>query len=249
MLLNDALKFIYSLNITQLNEGYKDLSAAYNITEPDEYLRKAFEMFSKNPNIKRIIKSQLGTVNGSIEKAIATKFQSPEDFINAVDAASQQDKASAQKGQAKEQMNKNISANENNGYWLIPCKTFEEAKRAAQMHKGNLPTLSFDKLRNEYGINAPKPAEHYETHKSPAEFLEFMKSAKFFMSPSWCIAADKTYWNEYELNCEPDESPRCWIIISKKWPNVRFCITLGENGDERAHAQLDKKRFRFNNVV
>lgn len=245
MLLKDAIYFARSIKDSLLSEGYKDLVTSYNMITPNENLKNAYNTFSKNPNIKRIIKNELGTINGSIEKAIALKYIEPEDFIKAVEAASQENTKSLEKGQAKENMNKNITANENNGYWLIPCRSFSEVKRAAQMNKGDLPVYSFDVLRNKFGIEAPKPATHYKTDKSPAEMLEFMKTAPFFMSPSWCIAANKDYWDEYRLDPDKDKNPKCYVIISKQWPNVRFCIALsnvsGINIEESGFELFGKK--------
>lgn len=245
MLLKDAIYFVRSIKDSLLPEGYKDLVASYNMITPNENLKNAYNTFSKNPNIKRIIKNELGTINGSIEKAIALKYIEPEDFIKAVEAASQENTRSVEKGQAKENMNKNITANENKGYWLIPCRSFSELKRAAQMNKGDLPVYSFDTLRNKFGIEAPKPGTYYETDKSPAEMLEFMKTAPFFMSPSWCIAAKEGYWDDYRLNPDKDKNPKCYVIISKQWPNVRFCIALsnvsGINIEENGFELFGKK--------
>lgn len=113
-------------------------------------------------------------------------------------------------------------------FFVYPCHTFEEAHSAAFSHTGSLERLSNNKIKKKYKINVPEPANYYKTNKTPAEFLDFLKSAPFFMSPSWCVTANKNHWDVYNLSTEKNEQPKCYIIISKAYPNVRFCIVLNE---------------------
>lgn len=57
--------------------------------------------------------------------------------------------------------------------------------------------------------------------------LEFMKECPVFMEPTWCVCADKSFWNRYRLEASKKEDANCFVIISKTHPNVRFCITKG----------------------
>lgn len=45
------------------------------------------------------------------------------------------------------------------------------------------------------------------------------------MEPTWCVCADKKFWNRYKLKATKKEDANCFVVISKTHPNVRFCVT------------------------
>lgn len=123
-------------------------------------------------------------------------FPNPQDLIEYIVGVQQsfveKDQQNKEKKQRKEQAEK-VSGD----FYVYPCHTFEEAHSAAFSHIGSLERLSNGEIKKKYKIKVPVPASFYRTTKSPAEMLEFMKTAPFFMSPSWCVTANKDHWNAY----------------------------------------------------
>lgn len=191
-------------------EAYEDDGIEFTKARKDDLL-KALNVFNTKPDVKRRLKGMMKQwTNGDMAQAIVNTFIDPEDFVFAV-------------------YNDEHSGDfETDDFYVYACRTFEKAQRIAQFyHTGSLPKLSNEEIHEKYNVNVPKPATHYDTDKTPAEFLEEMKSAPYFMNPSWCICANKDrYWEDmYNIDPSTNSEPaRCYIVISKKWPNVRFCI-------------------------
>lgn len=164
----------------------------------------------------------------NIAIALVNSFPNPQDLIEYINGVQQsfveKDQQNKERKQRKEQAEK-VSGD----FYVYPCHTFEEAHSASFSHTGSLERLSNEEIKKKYKIEVPEPASHYSTTKSPAEMLEFMKSVPFFMNPSWCITAGERWWNSYKLSTSKDEIPKCYIIISKAYPNIRFCIVLEDN--------------------
>lgn len=227
MLLYDAI--LYANNI--LFESFKnDLFAAYNKSgvpvDQNHKVLTAIQIFNGNNLIKDKVKQDLKNPP-NIAQALVKSFPDPQDLVNYINNVQQNFAEKEQQNKEKKQRKEQAAAISDD-LFIYPCHTFKEAHSAAFSHTGSLKRLSNSQIKNKYGIDVPEPARFYETDKSPAEFLEFMKTAPFFMNPSWCVTANKDYWDEYELSTEKKESPKCYIIISKQYPNVRFCITLDE---------------------
>lgn len=235
MLLSESLAQAENIIIL---ESYMDLEKLYGDTlnniNPDE-LKYAYNMVQTNKEIKNLVKKNLNLGLGGLEKAIVIKYPSPVDFINSVFQAKdnlEKNKAvQDQKNQDQLKRQNELKENETEDFYIIPCRTFEQAHKAAFSHTGNLLLMSNQKIKETYHINVPEPAQFYKTDKTPAEMLEFMRQAPFFMNPTWCIAANKNYWDYYRLNSEEGEPCLCYIIISKQHPNVRFCIVKSLEDD------------------
>lgn len=225
MLLYDAI--LYANNI--LFESFKnDLFAAYNKSgvpvDQNHKVLTAIQIFNGNNLIKDKVKQDLKNPP-NIAQALVKSFPDPQDLVNYINNVQQNFAEKEQQNKEKKQRKEQAAAISDD-LFIYPCHTFKEAHSAAFSHTGSLKRLSNSQIKNKYGIDVPEPATFYKTDKSPAEFLEFMKTAPFFMNPSWCVAANEDYWDEYELSTEKKESPKCYIIISKQYPNVRFCITF-----------------------
>lgn len=230
MLLYDAI--LYANNI--LFESFKnDLFAAYNksgvAVEQNHKVLTAIQIFNGNNLIKDKVKQDLKNPP-NIAQALVKSFPDPQDLVNYINNVQQEFVEKEQQNKEKKQR-KEQAAVVSEDLFVYPCHTFKEAHSAAFSHTGSLKRLSNSQIKNKYGIDVPEPARFYKTDKSPAEFLEFMKTAPFFMNPSWCVAANEDYWDEYDLSTEKKESPKCYIIISKQYPNVRFCITLEKKNE------------------
>lgn len=62
------------------------------------------------------------------------------------------------------------------------------------------------------------------------------------MEPTWCVCADKKFWNRYKLKATKKEDANCFVVISKTHPNVRFCVTRDVLG-RRIRQVLDGDSF------
>lgn len=230
MFLYEAI--LYAKNV--LFESFKsDLFAAYNKNgipvEQNQKVLAAIQLFNNNNLIKNKVKQDLKNPP-NIAQALVKTFPNPSDLINYISGV-QQGFAEKERQNAEKKQRTYAASTASDDFFIYPCHTFEEAHSAAFSHTGNLERLSNKEIKKKYGVNVPEPATFYKTDKSPSEFLEFMKSAPFFMNPTWCITADKDNWDVYCLTTEKEERPRCYIIISKHYPNVRFCIALGQDGE------------------
>lgn len=225
-----------------LFESFKsDLMGAYNKNgvqvDGNQKLLTAVQIFNGDNLIKDKVKRDLKNPP-NIAIALVKSFPNPQDLVNYINKVQQgfveKEQQNKEKKQRKEQAER-VS----DDFFVYPCHTFEEAHSTAFSHTGSLERLSNQKIKKKYKINVPKPATHYRTRKTPAEFLEFMKSAPFFMNPSWCVTANQKYWDLYSLSTEKNEHPKCYIIISKQHPNVRFCITLDEKYEKVVKMDID----------
>lgn len=226
MYLQEILSLFSSIDSLIL-EGFKDdMYRLYPEEKENSKFGEAIKVFNSNNKIKEAIKKQVPS-GGNLAASIKKQFPIGEDFINLVnDLLSELNEKEKEREEYRNIKQGNFSGSEMD-FWLIPCHTFDELHEAAFKYTGNLPRLSNEEITNEYNIKAPKPATKYRTQETPEEFLERMKKEdRFFMTPSWCVAANESYFETYNLHTEKNEKPRCYVIISKRYPNVRFCITL-----------------------
>lgn len=245
--------FLNRFNAFLLESFKEDMYNLYPKAKNDDEFNKAIKIFNSNENkIRDAVKKEIITsgieIKGNIAKAIKNKCSDAASFISLIKTLSEklekEKTASTRKREELEQSESHrLKVKRDNeyrrimsgkldvpatDYWLIPCHTFEEAHEAASKYAGNLPKLSKEKITEKYGIDTPEAANFFKTKQSPKDFLEFMKNEnKFFIVPTWCVAAGAGYFNNtYKLATKPDEKAKCYIIISKKYPNVRFCLTL-----------------------
>ena len=227
MLLHEIFSLFESIDHL-ISEGFKDdMFKQYPEDVENKDFKAAITAYNSDPKLKEALKHAVKP-QGNIAVSIKKQCPTGADFITLINSLISNAKDKEEYKQLKQGT---VSAGETD-YWMIPCHTFKEAHDAAFKYAGNLPRLSKEEITNKYGIDTPQPGTFYNTNKTPEEFLEYMKNEdRFFMAPSWCVAADDYYFTErYNLATEPHEKPKCYIIISKKYPNVRFCITLEGDG-------------------
>ena len=247
----------------------------YPKAKDDEKFNNAIKIFNSNENnikdaVKReIIKSDI-EIKGNIAKAIKDKFPNSSSFVTFIKRLSKKlkrEKTLSIKKQKELEQNKShqlmVKANNEykqivagklnaspTDYWMIPCRTFEELRSATGKYTGKLPKLGKGRITKEYGIITPQPGSSYGTNKTPEEFLEFMKTEDdFFMAPTWCVAANKSYFDDYKLQTSKDENPRCYVFISKKYPNVRFCVTLKKGNEKIADIKGENIQISTKEIV
>ena len=243
MLLHEIFSLFGSLDDYLLTEGFKDdMFKQYPEDVENKDFKAAIASYNSDPKLKEALKHAIKP-QGNIAVSIKSKYPTGADFVKLINSLIK----NAKDREEYKQLKQGTTSVGETDYWMIPCHTFEELRKAAFMYGGNLPRLSNKEIWNEYGIKAPKSATHYETDKTPEEFLEFMKKEnRFFMTPSWCIAGSEKgqeYFNDYELTTEKGEKPLCYIFISKKYPNVRFCITLIKDSKETGNNSYDNDKI------
>ena len=207
-----------------ISEGFKDdMFKQYPEDAENKDFKAAITAYNSDPKLKEALKHAVKP-QGNIAVSIKSKYPSGADFVKLIDSLIK----NAKEREEYNQLKKGTSSAGETDFWLIPCHTFEEAHEAAFKYTGKLPILTKKEITNKYGIETPEAATSFKTNQTPAEFLEYMKKEdRFFIVPTWCIAANERYFNKrYKLATNPDEKVKCYIIISKKYPNVRFCITL-----------------------
>lgn len=67
----------------------------------------------------------------------------------------------------------------------------------------------------------------YETKLSDEDFINIYKTAPFFIRPTWCISGTvhgKKSFVNHDIETKGTEVAKCYIIISKEYPNLRFCV-------------------------
>ena len=230
MLLHEIFSLFKSLD-NLLSEGFKDdMYNQYPEAKDNDEVNKAIKTFNTNNKIKDAVKKKIN-VNGNIAKSIKNVYSTADKFVKFINTVSKELTTKEQEREEYKQLKQGTASMGETDYWLIPCHTFKEAHAAASRYTGDLPRLSKEEITNKYGINTPKQATFYRTGKTPADFLEYLKNEdRFFVAPSWCVAADERYFNvRYNLKTKPDEKAKCYIVISKKYPNVRFCVVLDDS--------------------
>lgn len=228
MYLQEILSLFSSLDSLIL-EGFKDdMYRLYPEEKENPKFKAAIERYNSDPKLKEALKRAIKP-QGNIAVSIKKQYPSGIKFINLIDSLIKKEE---EKQEYREIKKGNSNVNETD-YWIIPCRTFKEAHAAAFKYAGNLPRLSNDEIKRKYNILVPEEATYYETSDSPAKFLKKMKNEnRFFMTPSWCVAANQDYFDTYKLKTSEDENPLCYVFISKKYPNVRFCVVLGSTDNE-----------------
>ena len=221
MLLHEIFSLFGSLDDYLLMEGFKDdMFKQYPEDVENKDFKAAIASYNSDPKLKEALKHTIKP-QGNIAVSIKRQCPTGADFVKLIDSLI---KNAKDKQEYKQLKQGTVSAGETD-YWMIPCHTFKELHEAAFKYTGNLPRLSNDEIESKYNIAVPEEATHYETSDSPAEFLEKMKNQnRFFMAPSWCVAANKDYFDDYELETSKNEQPLCYVFISKKYPNVRFYV-------------------------
>ena len=241
--------FLNRFNAFLLESFKDDMYRLYPEQKDNMDFKDAITFFNTHKQVKDGIKKMIKDdenieSSGNLADDIKKKFDTGEKFIAAVTNLLDVLNTSIEKGKKKSYGWKKQIGQEyakilqavkagqepdvdDTDFWLIPCRTYEELHGVSQKYTGILPILSRDKIESEYGVEVPKEATHYKTSRTPEWFLEYMKKqTNFFMDPSWCVAKNERYFNGYKLETPKDEKPRCYVLISKKYPNVRFCITL-----------------------
>lgn len=206
----------------------------YPEAKDNEKFNNAIKVFNDNQKIKDAVKKKIRVNN--IAKGIKNAYPTAGEFVDFINTVISELTTKEQEREEYKQIKQGTASIGETDYWMIPCHTFKEAHDAAFKYVGNLPRLTKEEITNKYGIETPRPGSFYSTNKTPEEFLEFMKTEdNFFMTPSWCNTADDYYFNEkYNLTTKPHENPKCYIFISKKYPNVRFCVTLKKEKEKVA---------------
>ena len=227
--------FLNRFNAFLLESFKQDMYHQYPEAKDNEKFNNAIKVFNNNQKIKEVVKKKI-SLNGNIAKSIKNAYPTAGEFVELINTVINELTTKEEEREEYNQIKQGTASIGETDYWLIPCHTFEEAHEAAFKYAGNLPRLTKEEITNKYGIETPRPASFYNTNKTPEEFLEYMKNEdKFFMAPSWCISADDYYFNErYNLTTKPHENPKCYIFISKKYPNVRFCVTLKKEKEKVA---------------
>ena len=247
--------FLNRLNAFLLESFKEDMYRVYSKDEEthdeetddekidDAVFDNAIKTFNNNQQVKNTIKKEIepgGYLAGQIKK----KYKTKKKFVDAISDLLDKFNKGVEKGKSKDYDGKNevsqeyaeiqkaIKAGEepdvdDKDFWVIPCRTYKQLHSVAQKYTGILPMLSRDEIQSEYDINVPEKASYYETSKTPEQFLEYMKNqTNFFMDPSWCIVKNEDFFDRYGLKARENEKPKCYVFISKKYPNVRFCLTL-----------------------
>lgn len=222
MLYHEIFSLFESLDIL-LSEGFKDdMFNQYPEDKENPKFKEAISAYNSNPKIKEVLK-RIVKPQGNIAVSIKKQYPTGTDFINLIADIVEKEKD-------RELYNSAKAGNyqgDVKDFWLIPCRTFEDVHDTIYKYTGKLPRLTNEEIKAKYNVNTPPPAEFYKTDKSPEEFLEMMKKEnRFYIRPSWCIAYGRQYFNLYHLKTNADEKPRCYVLISKVYPNIRFCITL-----------------------
>lgn len=235
--------FLNRFNTFLLESFKEDMYRVYSKDEEtnDEDFDNAIKTFNNNQQVKDGIKKMIepgGYLAGQIKK----KFTSRKEFVDAVSKLLDEFNKGLEKGENKNYDGKNEIGQEyaeiqqaikdgkktnvsETDFWLIPCRTYEQVHSVAQKYTGNLPILSRDEIKKRYDVLVPGDAQHYDDKMTPEEFFEWAKNEdKFFMDPSWCVAKDKNWFDSYDLEVGDDEWPKCYVVISKLYPNLRFCI-------------------------
>lgn len=238
--INNFLNAISSL----LLESFKDdMYKAYPEEKNNMTFNDAIKFFNTHAEVKNGIKKMVEP-GGNLAVQIKKRFKTGQEFIDVVFALIDKLNKSVEKGQSKNYAWKNEIGKEyneiqreiksgktpnvsENDFWVIPCRTYEELHSVTQKYTGNLPVMSRDEIKKRYNIEVPEDAQHYDDEMTPEEFFEWAKNEdRFFMDPSWCIAKNESYFDGYHLSVYKEELPRCYVIISKLYPNLRFCIQM-----------------------
>ena len=222
MLIHEIFSLFESIDLL-LSEGFKDdMFKQYPEDAENKDFKAAITAYNSDPKLKEALKHAVKP-QGNIAVSIKRQYPTGADFVKLINSLISN---AEDKEEYKQIKQGTVSAGETD-YWMIPCHTFDETHNAAFKYVGNLPRLTKKEITNKYGIDTPQSGTFYNTNKTPAEFLEYMKNEdKFFMAPSWCIAANNEHFDDHNLITSKDEKALCYVIISKKYPNVRFCITL-----------------------
>ena len=242
MLLHEIFSLFGSIDLL-LSEGFKDdMFKQYPEDVENKDFKAAITAYNSDPKLKEALKHAVKP-QGNIAVSIKRRYPTAVDFVNLIKSLTD----TAKEKEEYKQIKQGTASVGETDYWLIPCHTFKEAHEAAFKYAGNLPRLTKEEITNKYGIVTPKPATYYETDKTPAEFLEYMKNEdRFFMAPSWCVAADDYYFTErYNLETSEDETPLCYVFISKKYPNVRFCIALIRNNKQSHNIFYENEKMKI----
>ena len=227
MLLHEIFSLFESLDVL-LSEGFKDdMFKQYPNDKENPKFIKAINDYNSDPKLKEALK-HIVKPQGNIAVSVKKQYPTGTDFVNLINSLIKK----AKDRQEYKEIKKDSSDVNEADYWIIPCHTFEELHKAAFMYGGNLPRLNNEEISKQYEIEVPEEGTYYETEDTPEEFLNYMKEEdRFFMAPSWCVAANKEYFDGYKLKTEKTEKPLCYVFISKKYPNVRFCVVFGCGGD------------------
>ena len=217
--------FLNRFNAFLLESFKQDMYHQYPEAKDNEKFNNAIKLFNDNQKIKEAVKKKINVNN--IAKGIKNAYPTADKFVEFINTVISELTTKEREREEYKQLKQGTASAGETDYWMIPCHTFKEVHDAAFKYVGNLPRLTKEEITNKYGIVTPKPATFYKTNKTPAEFLEYMKNEdNFFMAPSWCIAANKEFFEGYELETSENEKPLCYVFISKKYPNVRFCVVL-----------------------
>lgn len=238
MLVHEIFSLFESLDIL-LSEGFKDdMFNQYPDDKENPKFKNAISTYNSNPKIKEALK-RIVKPQGNIALSIKKQYPTGTDFINLISDI-------VKKEEDRELYNSAKAGNyqgDVKDFWLIPCRTFEDVHNTIYKYTGKLPRLTNNEIKAKYNEKTPEAAEFYETDKSPEEFLEIMKKEdRFYMRPSWCIAYGKHHFDHYHLETTEGEKPKCYVLISKAYPNVRFCISLW-SGDVKENVIEGNKLF------
>lgn len=72
-----------------------------------------------------------------------------------------------------------------------------------------------------------------------------MKECPVFMEPTWCVCASQGFWDDYNLEIGKYYPAKCVIVISKAYPNLRFCITFRTPATPRCKATLEGLKYEY----
>lgn len=220
----------------------------------------AINFYNKFPEVKNGIKKMV-KVDGNLAKNIKEKFKTGQEFIDAVlDLTSQLDKSKKENAKRDEikreykQIQKDAKSNKTqkqfeNDFWLFPCKTYKELHTIICKYIGQLPMLSRKMIKAKYNVEVPEKGRCYDCDMSPKEFFEWAKNEdRFFMDPSWCTAKNERFFKRYDLEVEENENAKCYVVISKLYPNLRFCISKGAGDDKMIFLDGDEITITENGI-
>ena len=235
--------FLNRFNTILLESFKEDMYRVYSKDEKtnDANFDNAIKTFNNNQYVKNAIKKMFKP-GGYLAGQIKEKFKTKQEFVDAVSELLDEFNKGVEKGKNKNYDGKNEVSQEyieiqqaikdgkdpdvsETDFWVIPCRTYEQVHSVAQKYTGNLPILSRKEIKERYGVEVPINVQQYNKKMLPIECFEWLKyEDRFFMDPSWCVAKDKSWFSSYDLEVGDDEQPKCYVVISKLYPNLRFCI-------------------------